>query len=310
MKKITLLLLFLASTWLNAQSTLSTSKHSSSFLLPSPSAPVVVPTSQTICSGNAITSINITNGNGAGIINGNFETGNLSSWNIDAVSPTPVVNSTSPHAGSYAAALGSFGSSEIFGDSSFYQTLNVPSGGATLSFWYKPNTVDTIDFDWQDAYITDTNSNILATIMHVCSSSNTWTQVNYDLSSYLGQTVRVKFLVHGDNGGDPTNMYLDDIVMTPKTNYAWTRDNTATVTGIAASGSGNVTGSLTNTTNAPITVTFTFTATNSCCSSSPTTATVVINPNTCDLTTISACGSYTWPAIGTTYNTSGTYTYL
>ncbi|MBL0119827.1 MAG: hypothetical protein IPP89_12795 [Saprospiraceae bacterium] len=41
------------------------------------------------------------------------------------------------------------------------------------------------------------------------------------------------------------------------TTYAWTRDNTASATGIAASGSGNI-WPLTNTTNAPA-VTFTIT---------------------------------------------------
>ncbi len=60
--------------------------------------------------------------------------------------------------------------------------------------------------------------------------------------------------------------------------YNWTRDNTATVTGIAASGSGNISGTLTNTTNAPVTVTFTITPTANDCSGIPVTATVVVNP--------------------------------
>ncbi|MBL0119841.1 MAG: hypothetical protein IPP89_12870 [Saprospiraceae bacterium] len=49
------------------------------------------------------------------------------------------------------------------------------------------------------------------------------------------------------------------------TAYAWTRDNTASVTGIAASGSGDITGSPANTTNAPVTVTFTITPTANGC---------------------------------------------
>jgi PKD-like domain/CS domain len=61
------------------------------------------------------------------------------------------------------------------------------------------------------------------------------------------------------------------------TSYTWTRNNTAEVTGIAASGSGNISGSLTNTTNAPITVTFTITP-EGACSGTPITATVVVNP--------------------------------
>ena len=45
----------------------------------------------------------------------------------------------------------------------------------------------------------------------------------------------------------------------PGTMYNWTRNNTATATGIAASGSGDISGALTNTTTAPVTVTFTVT---------------------------------------------------
>ena len=66
---------------------------------------------------------------------------------------------------------------------------------------------------------------------------------------------------------------------TSGTTYAWTRNNTANVTGIPASGSGNITGSLTNTTSAPITVTFTIIPTANGCTGSSITATVTVNPN-------------------------------
>jgi hypothetical protein len=60
--------------------------------------------------------------------------------------------------------------------------------------------------------------------------------------------------------------------------FNWTRDNNVAVTGIAASGAGDITGSLTNTTNAPVTVTFTITPTANSCPGTPITATVVVNP--------------------------------
>ena len=67
-------------------------------------------------------------------------------------------------------------------------------------------------------------------------------------------------------------------------NYDWIRDNTATVTGIAASGSGNISGSLTNTTAAPVTVTFTITPSYTnvgvTCTGTPITATVTVNQTT------------------------------
>ncbi|HEV7782833.1 MAG TPA: PKD-like domain-containing protein, partial [Chitinophagaceae bacterium] len=61
------------------------------------------------------------------------------------------------------------------------------------------------------------------------------------------------------------------------TTFNWTRDN-AGVTGIAMSGSGTISGSLTNTTNAPVTVTFTITPTANGCPGTPTTSTVIVNP--------------------------------
>lgn len=62
--------------------------------------------------------------------------------------------------------------------------------------------------------------------------------------------------------------------------FSWTRDNTASVTGIAASGTGNISGTLTNTTTAPVTVTFTITPLNAsgCSFNTASTVSVVVNP--------------------------------
>jgi hypothetical protein len=62
------------------------------------------------------------------------------------------------------------------------------------------------------------------------------------------------------------------------TTFSWTRDNTTSVTGIAASGTGNISGILNNTTAAPVTVTFTITPTANGCTGAPITATVTVNP--------------------------------
>jgi PKD-like domain/Secretion system C-terminal sorting domain/Pregnancy-associated plasma protein-A/CARDB len=76
------------------------------------------------------------------------------------------------------------------------------------------------------------------------------------------------------------------------TTYIWTRNNTATVTGIAANGSGNISGSLTNTTTAPATVTFTITPSANGCPGAPITATVTVNP----LPTITCPANITVPS--------------
>ncbi len=63
------------------------------------------------------------------------------------------------------------------------------------------------------------------------------------------------------------------------TSYSWTRNNTAALTGIAATGSGNISGTLVNTTNVPQATTFTVTAiSEEGCQSNTITVTVTVNP--------------------------------
>ncbi|MGQ7868174.1 HYR domain-containing protein, partial [Sunxiuqinia sp. sy24] len=62
------------------------------------------------------------------------------------------------------------------------------------------------------------------------------------------------------------------------TTYSWTRDNTSAAVGVAESGTGNINGTLVNTTNEPLTVTFTITPTANDCVGDPITAQVLLNP--------------------------------
>jgi N-acetylneuraminic acid mutarotase len=153
------------------------------------------------------------------IHNGGFESGNLTSWVIDSDVPSPVVTNALAESGRFAAFLGGnppalqfcgFGG-EPSGDSSFYQEFGPVPANATLSFWHWDCTTDSIIFDWQDAYITDTNGNILQTIYHQCLNCESWVNQRVDLTPYVGQTIRVKFLVHQDGAGDITSMLVDDV---------------------------------------------------------------------------------------------------
>ncbi|WP_343307841.1 MBG domain-containing protein [Chitinophaga niabensis] len=62
------------------------------------------------------------------------------------------------------------------------------------------------------------------------------------------------------------------------TAFNWTRNNTASVTGITASGSGNISGALTNTTHTPVNVIFTVTPVAGTCIGTPTNFTITVNP--------------------------------
>lgn len=78
------------------------------------------------------------------------------------------------------------------------------------------------------------------------------------------------------SGSNITNIVLTSAVS--GTVFNWVRNNTASVTGISSSGSGNITGNLINNSTTPVTVTFTITPTANGCTGNPITATVTVNP--------------------------------
>ena len=140
--------------------------------------------------------------------NPGFELGSLSSWSTSGAF-VPVVN-TPGHTGTYAARLGS--TSAVNGDSTLSQTLTVPSGSPTLSYWYQPHCPDTLTYDQIQMQIRSTGGATLATVLNVCSNSGGWTQVTFPMSAYAGQTVVLWFNDHDDGyPSDPTYFLLDDV---------------------------------------------------------------------------------------------------
>ena len=145
--------------------------------------------------------------------NPGFESGSVDPWVIDGFQNPPVVTTDDPHSGTFSVQLGTISGPEPNGDSSLYQEISVPAGGGILGFWYAPSTTTGINFDYQDAYVMDTQGHILATIMHVAEQGLLWTHRTYDMASFAGQTVRIKFLVHEDGFGDDTFMFVDDVTL-------------------------------------------------------------------------------------------------
>jgi hypothetical protein len=78
------------------------------------------------------------------------------------------------------------------------------------------------------------------------------------------------------SGSSITAISISGAVST--TTFNWVRDNTTAITGIADSGSANITGTLTNNTAAPVTVTFTITPVANGCAGVAVTATITVYP--------------------------------
>ncbi len=145
------------------------------------------------------------------VVNGGFESG-LTGWTAGGAL-RPVASTAKPHTGTSSALLGSTtNAGEQNGESSLIQTVTVPSSGTpVLTLWYWPASVDDIAYDWQEAQIRNTSGTMLASIFKVCSNTQAWTKVTYDLSAYKGQTIQLYFNDHGEGTADTTYMYLDDV---------------------------------------------------------------------------------------------------
>jgi hypothetical protein len=144
-----------------------------------------------------------------GIVNGGFETGNLSGWTTagSAVAAGP------GHTGSYSAVVGS--SSPTSGDSSISQTFGTPSGGATVSFWYSIHCPDTVTYDWATVTLRDNTAGTTSTLLgRTCTNNGSWLQGTGNLAG--GHQYTITLVSHDDNyPSDPTYVLYDDVTLGP-----------------------------------------------------------------------------------------------
>src|SRR6266536_510259 len=131
-----------------------------------------------------------------------------------------------PHTGSKYAYLanadGSKGNS-ISGTAS--QTFTVPDGStnAKLSFWYNittDETTTTVAYDTMTVTITNTSGSPLATVASFSNlnhgTAGVYQQRTFDLTPYVGQTIRVKFSAANDSTL-ATVFRVDDVSATVST---------------------------------------------------------------------------------------------
>ena len=145
--------------------------------------------------------------------NGGFESSS-SAW-VYAGASHPRRTTAQKHSGSYSLKLGT--SSGQQGDSSAYQLVTIPSSAhtANLSFYYWPASNDSSSYGWQEADVIDSSGQVLQQLFVNTTNDQTWIQMNFDLSSYAGQTIGIQFLDNENSGGQSyyTYMYVDDVTL-------------------------------------------------------------------------------------------------
>ena len=168
--------------------------------------------------GNAGTSTTVTVTVNNGVVqllnNPSFETGNFAYWSATGAY-LPFVTTAQKYVGKYSAQLGASSAPEPVSDSALYQTVTIPSTAtmANLYFEYWGATADVLRNDWQEAQIQDASGHTLAQVMKICTNTQKWTLVGYDLLPFKGQTVRIYFNTHQNGNNKLTHMFIDYVVL-------------------------------------------------------------------------------------------------
>jgi len=151
---------------------------------------------------------------GTGIVNGDFEIGDFSGWEVSKSKGFPrVIKSLSCSYCNYIAYMGDGnGGLESDKKASIEQSVDIPAGAgnAYLKFKYYINGTD-LDgegYDWMKVFVNDKQ------IKYVWHDTNVWQEFEYDISQYIGTTVSVKVEAWTTDGIYPAHYFIDDITVT------------------------------------------------------------------------------------------------
>jgi uncharacterized membrane protein len=168
---------------------------------PAGNYPLTIAASGTGASHSVVFSVSVS---ATTIVNGDFETGDLTGWK--STGTTSVARPG--HGGNFAAMLGS--TSPTNGDSTISQTFTAPPGVYGLSVWYKETCPDTITYDWATATLRDNTAGTTATLIGKMCANTAWTNATSSLTA--GHNYTLTLVNHDDNyPGDPTYALFDDV---------------------------------------------------------------------------------------------------
>ena len=147
--------------------------------------------------------------------NPGFESGNNGNWTTTA----GVIDNSSgrpPHSGSWKAWLDGYGTTHT---DYAYQQVTIPStvSSATLTFWLRIDTAETtgtIAYDVLRVQVLNTSNAVLQTLATYSNlnANNTYVQKSFDVTSYKGQTIRIRFYGTEDSSLQ-TSFVIDDTAL-------------------------------------------------------------------------------------------------
>jgi hypothetical protein len=155
-------------------------------------------------------------GGGQRLGNPGFETGTAAPWTTNS----GVINNSSsepPHSGSWDAWLDGYGSTHT---DTLSQSVNLPAGCTTysLGLWLHIDTAETTTtakYDTLTVQILNSSGTVLATLATYSNlDHNTgYTQHTFNLATYAGQTITLKFTGNEDYTAQ-TSFVIDDTALT------------------------------------------------------------------------------------------------
>jgi PKD repeat protein len=150
------------------------------------------------------------------VFSDNFESG-TTNWTL---SSTWGLSTTSSHSTSHSlteSPTGNYGNNLSNITATMANGVNLSTAlSANLSFWAKYNIEAGFDYMYID--VSANGGTSWVNIGSYDGVLNTWTQFNYSLGGYVGNTsVKVRFRFYSDGAVNYDGMYIDDVVITSDT---------------------------------------------------------------------------------------------
>jgi hypothetical protein len=148
------------------------------------------------------------------IVNGGYETGDLSGWTSAAANPPPQITAAPTHDGAYAVRVGAATVADSITQDSYssvQQAISLPAHAvsATLSFERYRYSGDTTDLQY--VYVVVPGSSLPDYLVFDRVHDPQWLSGTFDLLGYAGQTITLRFGVRNNGSGGTTGMVIDDV---------------------------------------------------------------------------------------------------